>query len=131
MKCRAQSGMSLVEIVVAMALVSAVLIPIAGISLMGTSRSLQAAGAGYRQGILVQEVNRLTAVPFVALPGFAGCTTVGSGTFPHTRCVTVTNVSATQRRITVAVTPAQPGVPPDSAVFDRTKPPTGNPLNTP
>lgn len=127
---KARAGISLVEIVVAMTLMSAVLIPIAGITALGANRSLRSAGATYRQGILNQEVNRLTSLPFTALPGAAGCTTVAAGTFPHTRCVTVTDVTSTLRRVRVVVTPAQPGVRPDSSTFERANPPVGNPLST-
>jgi hypothetical protein len=127
---RARAGISLVEIVVAMTLMSAVLIPVAGITALGANRAVRTAGATYRQGILNQEVNRLTALPFATLPGAAGCTTVATGTFPHTRCVAVTDVTGTLRRVRVVVTPAQPGVRPDSATFDRANPPTGNPLST-
>src|SRR5690606_97821 len=127
---RARAGISLVEIVVAMTLMSAVLIPIAGITVMGANRSLRSAGATYRQGILNQEVNRPTASPVATLPSAAGCTTVATGTFPHTRCVTVTDVTGTLRRVRVVVTPAQPGVRPDSVTFERANPPTGNPLST-
>jgi Tfp pilus assembly protein PilV len=127
---KARAGISLVEIVVAMTLMSAVLIPVAGLTALGANRSVRSAGTTYRQGILSQEVNRLTALPFTTLPGMVGCTTVNAGVFPHTRCVTVTNVSATLRRVEVIVTPAQPSVRPDTARFDRANPPLGNPLST-
>lgn len=127
---RARAGMSLVEIVVAMTLMSAVLIPLAGLTAFGANRSVRNAGGTYRQGILNQEVNRLTSLPFAALPGAVGCVTVAAGTFPHTRCVTVTTVTATRRQVQVIVTPAQPDLRPDTATFDRANPPTGNPLST-
>ena len=127
---RARAGISLVEIVVAMVLMSAVLIPVAGLTALGANQSVRGAGTTYRQGILNQEVNRLTALPFATLPSMVGCTTVGAGVFPHTRCVAVTNVSSTLRRVEVIVTPAQPGVRPDTARFDRANPPAGNPLST-
>ena len=127
---RARAGMSLVEIVVAMTLMSAVLIPLVGLTAFGANRSVRNAGGTYRQGILNQEVNRLTSLPFAALPGVVGCVTVAAGTFPHTRCVTVTTVTATRRQVRVIVTPAQPDVRPDSATFERANPPIGNPLST-
>jgi Tfp pilus assembly protein PilV len=126
----ARAGISLVEIVVAMTLMSAVLIPVAGLTALGANRSVRNAGATYRQGILNQEVNRLTSVPFGALPGAAGCTTVATGAFPHTLCVTVTDVTGTLRRVRVVVAPSQPGVRPDSSTFERANPPVGNPLST-
>jgi Tfp pilus assembly protein PilV len=126
-----REGVSLVEILVAMTLVSAILIPVAGLTALGANMSVKNAGASYRQGVLAQEANRLSTLPFASLPGAVGCTTVATGAFPHTRCVTVTNVSATLRRVQVVVTPAQPGVRPDTVRFERANPPTGNPLNMP
>lgn len=126
-----QAGVSLIEVLVAMVLMSAILIPVAGMTALGANVSTRGAGGSYRQGVLNQQANRLATLPFANLPAAAGCTTVSTGTFPHVRCVTVTDVSSTLRRIQIVVTPTQPGVRPDTARFDRANPPTGNPLNTP
>jgi len=59
------------------------------------------------------------------------CTNITTPPLPLTRCVTVTNISAKIRRVSVVVTPtANPMVPVDSVAFERS---TGNssPLNTP
>jgi hypothetical protein len=89
-----------------------------------------AAGSSYRLGVIQQETNRVAAIPFTDLPGLVGCSTVSTGTFPHTRCTTITTISATRSQVQVIVTPAQPGVRPDTLTIERTNPPTASPLST-
>lgn len=125
-----RQGVSLVEVIVAMTLLGVVLSSLAGLTFQVSRRSLNAAAEGYRQGILMQEVNRMTTTPWTLLTGAAGCTTVTGGTFPHTRCVTVSNLSTTVRRVRVIVTPSQPGVQPDTITFERSSAPAANPLST-
>jgi type II secretory pathway component PulJ len=124
-----RQGISLVEVVVAMTLLAVVLTSLAGATYNAARRASGIAGDGYRQAMMMQEMNRMTALPWASLPGAAGCTTVAGGTFPHTRCITVTNTAQNIRRVQVIVTPAQPGVRPDTTIFDRTNPPVGNPLS--
>jgi prepilin-type N-terminal cleavage/methylation domain-containing protein len=123
-------GVSLVEVLVALTLMTVVLTALSGLTFRAARQTNQLSGGGYRQGVLVQETNRLTAEPFANLPALAGCVTEAGGVFPHTRCVTVTNLSSTRRRATIIVTPAQPGVRPDTVIVERTNPPVGNPLST-
>jgi prepilin-type N-terminal cleavage/methylation domain-containing protein len=130
MHMKNRSGVSLVEVIVAMTLLGVVLTTLAQVSFHAARRTIVVAGDGYRQGILLQEANRAATLPWASLPGLAGCTTVAGGTFPHTRCTTVSALSGNTRRVTVVVTPAQPRVRRDTVIVDRTNAPTGNPLST-
>lgn len=125
---RNRQGISLVEVVVAMTLLAVVLTSLAGATYNAARRSSRIAVDSYREAILVQELNRMTSLPWAGLPGAAGCTTVAGGSFPHTRCVSVTDLSQTRRQVRVIVTPAQPGSHPDTTLFERTNAPAGNPL---
>lgn len=125
-----REGVSLVEVLVAITLMTIVLTALSGLSFQAARQTTRLSGDGYRQAVLMQESNRVTATPFASLPGLAGCTTENGGAFPHTRCVTVTNLSTSRRRVQIVVTPTQPGVRPDTTVIDRTNPPTVNPLST-
>ncbi|MGH7551687.1 MAG: type IV pilus modification PilV family protein [Longimicrobiales bacterium] len=126
---KSRSGVTLVEVIVAMTLLAVILTSLASVTFQAARRTSVVAAEGYRQGVLVQELNRVTALPWANLPGIAGCTTVSGGTFPHTRCIAVTTVSNTIRRVRLIVTPAQPRVRPDTVIFDRANPPAGNPLS--
>jgi hypothetical protein len=123
-------GVSLVEVLVAITLMAAALSGLGGLAFTASRQSIDVAGGGYRQGILVQEVNRLLALPFADLAGEVGCTTVSTGAFPHQRCVGVTTISTTRSQVRVIVIPNQPTVRPDTAILERTRPPVTNVLST-
>lgn len=126
---RNREGVSLVEVIIAMTLLGVVLTSLAGMTYQASRRSATVATESYRQGVLMEEVNRLTALPFTNLASAVGCRTVTGGAFPHQRCVSMTSISSTIRRLTVIVTPSQPGMRPDTVIFDRANAPAGNPLN--
>jgi Tfp pilus assembly protein PilV len=130
MKLQVRAGVSLVEVLVAIVLMGGVLTSLAGLTFTAARQSSRVANSSYRQATLQQESNRMLAIPFANLPGAAGCTTVSTGTFPHTKCITVTTVSATRRTIQVIVTPTQQGVRPDTLNMERSNPPTANPLSS-
>jgi len=68
------------------------------------------------------EVGRLNAMKFDLLPLGTTCVTVSAQPLPHTKCTTVTSISATQRRVTVIITPSSNSyVKPDTVTFDRTQ----------
>jgi prepilin-type N-terminal cleavage/methylation domain-containing protein len=128
---KARDGVSLVEVIVAISLLSIVLTSLAGLSFTAARQTVTVAGGNYRHAVLTQEVNRLTAMPFAGLAAENGnCVNVAGGTFPHRRCITVTPISAVRAQVTVIVQPGVPGVRPDTIVVERTRPPVGNPLST-
>jgi hypothetical protein len=126
----AQPGVSLVETLVAITLMGLVLSGLGGLAFTASRRTVDVAARSYRHGILVQEVNRLTAWPYANLGSAAGCTTVSTGTFPHQRCISVTAISSTRSQVRVIVAPSQPGVAPDTVTVERTRPPVGSVLST-
>lgn len=123
-------GVSLVETLVAITLMAVVLSGLGGMAFTASRQTVNLSASNLRQGILTQEVGRLTTWPFDNLTGTAGCTTVSTGRFPHTRCVTVTSVSSTRRTVRVIVTPSQAGVRPDTVTFERTRAPVGSVLSS-
>jgi type II secretory pathway pseudopilin PulG len=126
----ARPGVSLVETLVAITLMGVVLSGLGGLAFTASRRTVDVAASGYRHGILVQEVNRLTAWPYTDLGSASGCTTVSTGTFPHQRCISVTVISSTRSQVRVIVTPSQPGVAADTVTVERTRPPVGSVLST-
>jgi prepilin-type N-terminal cleavage/methylation domain-containing protein len=125
-----REGISLIEVIVAMTLLGVVLTSLASATFQAARRSTTVAAEGYRQGVLMQEVNRLTALPWANLPTSTVCQTVSGGAFPHTRCVNPLSApSSNSRRLRIIVTPMMPGARPDTIVVDRANPAVGNPLN--
>ena len=87
-----------------------------------TQRSAALEVAARTHARVDRELGLLLASPFASLPALAGCATA-RGTFPHTRCVTVSDLSPHVRRVTLIVTPDKDGSRADTVVVDRAAPP--------
>ena len=124
-----RDGFTLVEIVVAMMILSVVMVTLAGLTFQTARRALTSQGIDQRQAVLQQQANMMAAVPYDSLGNFTGCTTV-SAPFAYTRCVTMTTPVTNVRRMTVIVTPTMSNKwAPDTIQIEKAKPPV-NPLNT-
>jgi prepilin-type N-terminal cleavage/methylation domain-containing protein len=119
-------GFSLVEVMVSMVLLGVILVALAGLTFQTAQRSVQLSDASARQALLLQEVNRLSAIPYAAINAQAGCDSVFSGNHRFQRCVQVAQISATRRVTIVLRSPKLDR--PDSVVFTRAAPSAGNPL---
>lgn len=127
--CRGHGGFTLVEILVTMFLMSITLLVLAPVSLKVAAMSTQSTVAAQRSGVLSGEVQRLQLVAFEDLSTGRACTNFPTADFPHTRCVTVTSMSADSKRVTVTVTPTSAPARADSTVMDRHRGSPYNPLN--
>jgi prepilin-type N-terminal cleavage/methylation domain-containing protein len=126
-----RAGFTLVEVVVAMVILSVVLVGLAAQTLHTATFTLMAQGADQRESLLTQQANLLAAVPYANLGTYAGCTTVTTAPFPHTRCVTLTALAGNVNRVTIVVTPTLANRwAPDTVIIDRGTMPN-NPMNTP
>ena len=81
----------------------------------------------YLSSEVAHQVNRLSALTFDSLSAHAGCTTIATGQFHHTRCIGVADVASGQKRITLVITPANTMLKPDTTIFDRISA-AGNPF---
>jgi hypothetical protein len=122
--------MSLVELTVAVTFLGVVLTTIAGLTVEAAQRAQTLAGQSRRQAAVVEEVNRLTSLPWASLTPGTSCQTLTDVGFPHTRCVTVTSITSFMRQVRLIVTPSQPGVRPDTVLFTRANAPAVNYLKT-
>ena len=127
-KLRNRDGLSLVEMLVAMVMLGVMMTSVAGLTFEAARRSMVTTGDGYRQAAMIEEVNRLTALPYSNLTLGTTCRSVSTGVFPHTRCVAVTSTGLYSKRLVVVVTPSQPGVASDTLAFARARAPLSNPL---
>ena len=126
---RARRGFSLVEIMIAMTVLTIMLLGLAGMTSFAGRRASTVAGSTSRTAVEVQVVDQLMVLPYNLLPAKAGCTTVATRPFPHTRCVTVTDVAPRRRRITVRFSPTNPRLRPDTVVFERSRGVSNSPIN--
>lgn len=125
-----ERGFSLIEIVVAMLLLSFFLVGLAKVNFTIARRFYALSAGGARDGIVAQNLNQFAAMPFDSLKGKAGTTTVNKPPLPYTRKITVDSLSAKMRRVTIVITPTSTVFKPDTVVLQRSKP-GNNPFNLP
>lgn len=125
---RARSGFSLVEIIVAIALFGIAMSAIAALTFAVTRQSASTVGTVERTAALEARFNDVASLAFADLDARAGCTTITAAPFPRQECVAISNISATRKRVVVAITPADTSISAVSVGFERTKPPAGNPF---
>lgn len=115
-------GFSVVEVLVAMVLLAIAVSSLAALTYSVSQSGMIATGNAYRNGILMQEVNRLEGIPYDSIPTGTTTVSVTAAPYPHTRVVTVTEPSVNVlKNVKVVITPANPKLKPDTATFIRTK----------
>jgi Tfp pilus assembly protein PilV len=116
-----REGISLVEVIVTMVLLSIVLMALAPVLFAGVERQRTDAIRLERTGVLMSHANRLMAMPFGALDTQADVTVTDPYVHTYTVEIDVTGAGA-QRFVKVKVTPSAATVEPDSVQFSRTQP---------
>jgi prepilin-type N-terminal cleavage/methylation domain-containing protein len=127
---RARKGFSLVEIIVAMGLLSIILMGLARVTFQMAAASRSNDMVAKRNAVLVQEANRYNMMTFASIATSAA-TDLTFGDFTFRRTVTVTPTTSTQSQIKIVIVPYIGGVlttsKKDSVFVYRTNPP-GSPL---
>jgi hypothetical protein len=92
---------------------------------------MKATGNAYRNGVLMQEVNRLEGIPYDSVTVGTSTYTLSTGVYAHTRTVTVAQpIANTVKTVTVVITPVNTLYKPDTASFTRTNARTSKVLCT-
>jgi prepilin-type N-terminal cleavage/methylation domain-containing protein len=126
-----RKGFSLIEVMVAMTVLSIVMMSLAkiGVSIAVKGRTNDIVAK--RNAALQLEANKLGTVPFANLGTWSTSTrTFTLGGFSYTRRTTISSMNMYRYSIKVVVTPTLDATKKDSVMFDRTKPPSGTPLCT-
>ena len=116
-----RKGIGLIEVIVAMVILAITLTSLAPLMYSVSRSTINVTGNAYRNGVLMQEVNRLVALPFDSLSTGTTTTTVSSAPYPHTRSITVASPAANLKTVKVKVVPLNSGFEADSVSFVRTK----------
>jgi prepilin-type N-terminal cleavage/methylation domain-containing protein len=125
-KAGMREGFSLVEVMISIVLLAIILIALAGMTFQTAQRSVQLSDASTRQALLLQEVNRVSAVPLGTVSALAGCDSVFTGPHRFERCVAVADIGHVRQ---VTITLRSPKLShPDSVVFSRALISACNPL---
>jgi prepilin-type N-terminal cleavage/methylation domain-containing protein len=127
----ASKGFVLVEVIVAMILLAIAVSSLAALVGSVSHSGIKTSGDAYRNGVLMQEVNRLEGIPFDSIPTGSSSYTVSTGSYAHTRVITVTEPAAQLvKSIKIVITPLNTNYKPDSVSFIRTKARTSRVLCT-
>ena len=116
-------GFVIVEVIVAMILLAIAVSSLAALSYNVSQSGIVATGNAYRNGILMNEVNRLEGLPYDSVAVVTNQrVTVSTGSYPHDRYITVAEpVAGVIKTITVVITPTNKRFKPDTVTFLRTK----------
>lgn len=117
---KARSGVSLIEVMVALVLfgIIATVHTVATLR-YGTRQRVTAIGSS-RAAAVAQAIDLYSAMPRGSIAANTGCTTVTDfPNYPFTRCVTVTAVSGTVSRVQIVITPQNTALKPDTVTVDR------------
>jgi len=126
-----RKGFVIVEVIVAMVLLAVAVASLASLIYSVSQSSLAASGNAYRNGVLMQEINRLEGLPYDSIPTGTSTVSVSTQPYPHTTVVTVTEPVATvMKTVKIVITPTNLKFKPDTLSFTRTKARTSKVLCT-
>jgi len=117
-----RKGFSVVEVLVAMVLLAIAVSSLAALTYSVSQNVMIATGNAYRNGVLMQEVNRLEGIPYDSIKTATTTQTVTGTTYPHTTMITITEPTVNLiKNVKIIITPTQARLRPDTANFIRTK----------
>ena len=119
---KARKGFVLVEVIVAMVLLAVAVTSLAAMMYSVSQNGMKATGDAYRNGVLMQEVNRYEGVPYDSVTVGTTSYSESAGVYPHTRTVTVAEpVANVVKTVKIVITPLNTLYKPDTVRFARTK----------
>jgi prepilin-type N-terminal cleavage/methylation domain-containing protein len=114
------AGFTLVEVLISITILSLSTLALATLLARSSRQATAASAMVYQIAALSEEVGRMGAMPFSLLTAGTTCVTVTTNPLPHTRCTTITDVSAKSKTVKVKVTPSgNPLLAADSTMFER------------
>jgi prepilin-type N-terminal cleavage/methylation domain-containing protein len=124
-----QEGFSIMEVLVALIIMSIILTTLGGLTFVTAQQSVRADNSMVRQAASLEMVNRFATMPYNSVAASAGCDTVGTLNNRYERCAVV-SASGNALRVNVTTTPLQRGIPASVVSLVRNAPPIQNPLCT-
>jgi prepilin-type N-terminal cleavage/methylation domain-containing protein len=116
-----RKGFVIVEVIVAMVLLGVAITSLAALVWSVSRSGIRTTGDAYKNGVLMQEVNRLEGLPYDSVANGSFTYSVSSGVYSHSRVVTIAEPVANIKTIKVVITPTNLKYKPDSVSFTRTK----------
>jgi prepilin-type N-terminal cleavage/methylation domain-containing protein len=128
---RADRGVSLIEVVVALAILSVVLLALTGIMWEMGRHTRQASLVGARGAALASAASLAESIRWDSLTSLVGCSADTSAQLAYTRCYEVGAISGGVRQVRAIVTPTSGTVRPETLTVSRTRPRSRSPLYAP
>lgn len=128
---RSARGVSLIEVVVALTLLSVVLLALTGIMWEMGRHTRRASLVGARGAALASAASLAESVRWDSLDALVGCGTDTSAQLVYTRCYEVGAVSGGVRQVRAIVVPAGGALRPETLTVSRTRPRSRSPLYSP
>jgi prepilin-type N-terminal cleavage/methylation domain-containing protein len=126
---RPRTGVSLIEIMIAMTILGLVMMSLGKLSVVTAQRGRTNEIAAARTAALQQQSNKFSTMPFDSISTFPTATKVmTAGTFQYRRRLTISAPNTNRRRIVVVIVPVKDSTKKDSLVVDRSQPPGNTPL---
>jgi hypothetical protein len=126
-----RKGFVIVEVIVAMVLLAVAVSSLAALIYSVSQSGLVATGNAYRNGVLMQQVNRLEGVTYASIAVGTTSDSVSTGPYRHTTVVTVTEPTVNLvKAVQIVITPWNTRFKPDTASFIRTNARTSRVLCT-
>jgi prepilin-type N-terminal cleavage/methylation domain-containing protein len=126
-----RKGFVLVEVIVAMVLLAIAVSSLAVLMYSVSQTSMGNTGGAYRNGVLMNEVNRLEGIPYDSIAVGTTTVVVSTAPYPHTRVITVAEpVANVIKTVKVVITPTDLKYKPDTVTFSRTNAKTSRVLCT-
>jgi prepilin-type N-terminal cleavage/methylation domain-containing protein len=121
---RARAGFSLIEVMVAMTMLSLVMLQLAKVTTSVALKNRTQDLVTKRGASLQLEANKFGAVPFSRLASWSTANqTITRGNFTYTRQLTISRQSSNRYSIKIIVIPTADSSRKDSVMIDRTQPP--------
>jgi prepilin-type N-terminal cleavage/methylation domain-containing protein len=118
-----KDGFVLVEIIVAMVVLAVALSSLAAMMYSVSQQGMSASANAYRNGVLMEQVNRFEGIPYASVPVGRDSAMVTTGNYPYSRVVTVTEPAVNRyKTVRIIITPTNIKFKPDTANFIRTNP---------
>jgi hypothetical protein len=118
-----RKGVAVLEIMIGMVILAIGLLGTAGMTVTAARRGTGLSTASSRDGIILQELNKLASMPYDSLSARVGCSTTSSSALTYTRCIAVTDVAdgSGYKRVRLIVSPSTSWARPDTVYLNRVR----------
>ncbi|MBE0591518.1 MAG: prepilin-type N-terminal cleavage/methylation domain-containing protein [Gemmatimonadales bacterium] len=117
---RSERGVSLMEVMFALAILSAVLIALGSLMYQVAQQTVDSAAVGYRSAAVTSAASWAERLPWDSIDSAVGCQNDSTGQLVYVRCMSVQSLASGHKSITLVVSPTgRLVVAPDTVTVER------------